>query len=228
MLPPSFFIDSSSRVSTRQADTNLRNVCTTPISKLHPSDTTYRDEEHMAQTRPIIHLPPILLPASYSISVGSSIRRRLLTNTTNNTRLHLRPLPSKFPSRINSDVLPSRQITRSRCSRMARQTETRTLRTTRKSASRAVGVWVLLRCMSGYRYKRWTERHMLNTFFSQVSIRAFFPIWVFLYVVQFLLMPVVSRDFWVSEFFGNSLYLIAFGYYFVITFLGYNGMFVLR
>ncbi|GAB7346163.1 hypothetical protein MBLNU457_4907t1 [Dothideomycetes sp. NU457] len=55
-----------------------------------------------------------------------------------------------------------------------------------------------------------------------VSIRAFFPLWVFLYVVQFLLMPVISRDYWVSEFFGNSLYLIAFGYYFVITFLGYN------
>ena len=56
-----------------------------------------------------------------------------------------------------------------------------------------------------------------------VSIRAFFPVWVFLYVVQFLLMPLISRDYWVSEFFGNSLYLAAFGYYFVITFLGYNG-----
>lgn len=61
---------------------------------------------------------------------------------------------------------------------------------------------------------------------SQVSIRAFFPLWVFLYVVQFLLMPVISRDYWVAEFFGNSLYLIAFGYYFVITFLGYNGTFL--
>lgn len=57
----------------------------------------------------------------------------------------------------------------------------------------------------------------------QVSIRAFFPLWVFLYVVQFLLMPAISRDFWVSEFFGNTLYLVAFGYYFVVTFLGYNG-----
>ncbi|KAF2155377.1 UNC-50 [Myriangium duriaei CBS 260.36] len=57
-----------------------------------------------------------------------------------------------------------------------------------------------------------------------VSIRAFFPVWVFLYVVQFLLMPVISRDYWVSEFFGNLLYLVAFGYYFVITFLGYNAL----
>lgn len=37
-------------------------------------------------------------------------------------------------------------------------------------------------------------------------------------------MPVISRDYWVSLFFGNTLYLVAFGYYFVITFLGYNGM----
>ncbi|KAK8222083.1 translation initiation factor IF-2 [Zalaria obscura] len=47
-----------------------------------------------------------------------------------------------------------------------------------------------------------------------VSIRAFFPVWVWLYVVQFLLMPVIARDNFVSVFFGNSLYLIAFGYYF--------------
>ncbi|KAJ9620898.1 translation initiation factor IF-2 [Taxawa tesnikishii (nom. ined.)] len=56
-----------------------------------------------------------------------------------------------------------------------------------------------------------------------VSIRAFLPVWVFLYVIQFLLMPVIARDYWVSLFFGNSLYLVAFGYYFVVSFLGYNG-----
>jgi hypothetical protein len=60
---------------------------------------------------------------------------------------------------------------------------------------------------------------------AQVSIRAFFPVWVFLYVIQFVLMPVIARDAYVSVFFGNSLYLLAFGYYVVITFLGYNGVF---
>jgi hypothetical protein len=57
-----------------------------------------------------------------------------------------------------------------------------------------------------------------------VSIRAFLPLWVFLYVLQFLFMPLIARDYWVSNFFGNTMYLLAFGYYFVITFLGYNGM----
>lgn len=37
-------------------------------------------------------------------------------------------------------------------------------------------------------------------------------------------MPLIARDYWVSNFFGNTMYLLAFGYYFVITFLGYNGM----
>lgn len=44
-------------------------------------------------------------------------------------------------------------------------------------------------------------------------------------MLQFLFMPLIARDYWVSNFFGNTMYLLAFGYYFVITFLGYNGMY---
>jgi len=55
-------------------------------------------------------------------------------------------------------------------------------------------------------------------------MRAFLPIWVFLYVLQFLLMPLIAQDYWVSNFFGNTMYLTALSYYFVITFLGYNGV----
>jgi len=40
-----------------------------------------------------------------------------------------------------------------------------------------------------------------------------------------MFMPLIARDYWVSNFFGNTMYLLALGYYFVITFLGYNGMF---
>ena len=56
-----------------------------------------------------------------------------------------------------------------------------------------------------------------------MSIRAFIPIWTFLYVLQFLLMPLIAPDYWVSNLFGNTMYLLALSYYFVITFLGYNG-----
>lgn len=38
-------------------------------------------------------------------------------------------------------------------------------------------------------------------------------------------MPLIKQDYWVSNFFGNTMYLLALSYYFVITFLGYNGMF---
>ncbi|KAF2648093.1 UNC-50 family protein [Lophiostoma macrostomum CBS 122681] len=57
-----------------------------------------------------------------------------------------------------------------------------------------------------------------------VAIRAFVPVWVFLYVVQFLLMPVIASKHWVSLALGNTLYLIALNYYFIITFLGYNAL----
>ncbi|KAI9759837.1 MAG: hypothetical protein M4579_002044 [Chaenotheca gracillima] len=38
------------------------------------------------------------------------------------------------------------------------------------------------------------------------------------------MMPLVLRDMWISIFLGNLLYLIAFSYYSVITFLGYNAL----
>ncbi|KAF2008201.1 UNC-50 [Amniculicola lignicola CBS 123094] len=57
-----------------------------------------------------------------------------------------------------------------------------------------------------------------------VAIRAFVPVWVFLYFVQFVLMPVVATKHWVSLLVGNSLYLVALNYYFIITFLGYNAL----
>lgn len=57
-----------------------------------------------------------------------------------------------------------------------------------------------------------------------VAIRAFFPVWVWLYVMQFILWPLIARDNWVSMFFGNTLYLVALGYYTIICFLGYNAL----
>ncbi|KAK0290686.1 hypothetical protein LTR35_000118 [Friedmanniomyces endolithicus] len=57
-----------------------------------------------------------------------------------------------------------------------------------------------------------------------VAIRAFLPIWTFLYLLQFLLLPLIARDYWVSNLFGNTMYLLALSYYFVITFLGYNAL----
>lgn len=57
-----------------------------------------------------------------------------------------------------------------------------------------------------------------------VHCNSFLLIWLCLYVIQFLLLPVLNRTNWISLFLGNTLYLIALCYYFVITFLGYSNM----
>jgi UNC-50 family len=65
-----------------------------------------------------------------------------------------------------------------------------------------------------------------------VHCNSFFPVFVFVYVVQFLIMPLLIRDLWyplindvncrISMFLGNTLYAVALIYYTYITFLGYN------
>ncbi|KAJ5335431.1 hypothetical protein N7452_007834 [Penicillium brevicompactum] len=59
-----------------------------------------------------------------------------------------------------------------------------------------------------------------------VSNRAFFPLYLHLYVVQFLLLPLLTRSpsNFLATFLGNSLYLSALIYYTYITFLGYNAL----
>lgn len=57
-----------------------------------------------------------------------------------------------------------------------------------------------------------------------VAIRAFFPVYVCLYVIQFILMPLLARHNAVSTFFANTLYLVAHSYWTVIIFLGYNSL----
>jgi hypothetical protein len=61
---------------------------------------------------------------------------------------------------------------------------------------------------------------------EQVSNRAFFPLYLHLYVVQFLLLPLLTRSpsNFLATFLGNTLYLSALTYYTYITFLGYNAL----
>ncbi|KAL2816323.1 UNC-50 [Aspergillus granulosus] len=59
-----------------------------------------------------------------------------------------------------------------------------------------------------------------------VANRAFFPLYLHLYVVQFLLLPLLTRSpsNFLATFLGNTLYLSAVTYYTYITFLGYNAL----
>uniref|UniRef100_A0A182SND3 Uncharacterized protein n=1 Tax=Anopheles maculatus TaxID=74869 RepID=A0A182SND3_9DIPT len=56
-----------------------------------------------------------------------------------------------------------------------------------------------------------------------VHLNAFFPPLILLHFIQlFFYHPLISRDWFVSTFIGNTIWLLALGYYIYITFLGYN------
>lgn len=56
-----------------------------------------------------------------------------------------------------------------------------------------------------------------------VHLNAFFPPLILLHFVQlFFYHPLISQDWFISTFIGNSLWLAALSYYIYITFLGYN------
>lgn len=51
---------------------------------------------------------------------------------------------------------------------------------------------------------------------------AFLIVWVLLYLVQFVLLPLIRLHKWISLLIGNTLYAIAFCHYFILTFYGYS------
>lgn len=57
-----------------------------------------------------------------------------------------------------------------------------------------------------------------------VSTRAFFPPYVLLYIVQYILMPAIDHSNKASTFVANTLYLVAGLYWTLITFLGFNSL----
>jgi len=68
------------------------------------------------------------------------------------------------------------------------------------------------------------EGEMEFMYCVDIAVRAFFPVWLFLYVIQYIMWPLLNKDYWISTLLGNSLYLIAFSFYSVISFLGYNAL----
>lgn len=66
-------------------------------------------------------------------------------------------------------------------------------------------------------------------FSFDVHLNAFFPILVILHFVQLFVYHIfIEREWFVSTWFGNTLWLIALGYYVYITFLGYSSLQFLR
>lgn len=58
-----------------------------------------------------------------------------------------------------------------------------------------------------------------------VHCNSFFPAFLVLHVLQFLLVPIILHaPAFVSTFISNSIFLLAFGYYYFITGLGYSAL----
>lgn len=57
-----------------------------------------------------------------------------------------------------------------------------------------------------------------------IHCNAFLVVWVALYVVQLIILPILRFSLVLGVLLGNTLYLGAIGYYFVITFYGYNAL----
>ncbi|PXF48679.1 Protein unc-50-like [Gracilariopsis chorda] len=55
-----------------------------------------------------------------------------------------------------------------------------------------------------------------------VHCNSFFPFFILLYVLQYFLLLLFMREGYVSTFLANATYALAFGYYFYVTFLGYD------
>ncbi|SCW00191.1 LAFE_0B11452g1_1 [Lachancea fermentati] len=61
-----------------------------------------------------------------------------------------------------------------------------------------------------------------------VHCNAYLAVWCLLYLLQFLLLPVINLHKWIGLFIGNTLYCTAFSYYFVLTFYGYSQLPILK
>lgn len=56
-----------------------------------------------------------------------------------------------------------------------------------------------------------------------VHLNAFYPPLIIIHFIQlFFYNAVISQDWFISRLFGNTLWLLAIGYYVYITFLGYS------
>ena len=142
---PLLACDQVSRMGTRHKLTmSHRNVSLLHSTCTLTSADLTRNEKHLASSRSLVHLPPLFLPRPDGLGMGPRIRRRRVTNITDNPSLCLRPLSRNIPTCIDRDVLSGRQISRTGRGRMAGQEEARAVWTAGKSTSRAVGVWILL------------------------------------------------------------------------------------
>jgi len=74
-----------------------------------------------------------------------------------------------------------------------------------------------------------TELDVEWGFCFDVHLNAFFPLLVILHFIQlFFYSILISKPWFIATLFGNTLWLVAIGYYLYITFLGYHSLHILE
>ncbi|KAK9830011.1 hypothetical protein WJX72_009176 [[Myrmecia] bisecta] len=68
------------------------------------------------------------------------------------------------------------------------------------------------------------EQHVEWMYAFDVHCNSYFPLFILLYVVQFLLSPLLLWRSFVSAVLSNALYAIALAYYHYLNFLGYSAL----
>lgn len=87
--------------------------------------------------------------------------------------------------------------------------------------------WLILN-RAVFKFRSAVDSQVEWAYCFDVHCNAFLIIWVMLYFLQFLLLPVIHLHKWIGLFVGNSLYCFAFAHYFILTFYGYSQLAFLK
>ena len=87
--------------------------------------------------------------------------------------------------------------------------------------------WLILNRPT-FKFRSAVETQVEWAYCFDVHCNAFLIIWVALYFMQFLLLPVIHLHRWIGLLVGNALYCFAFAHYFILTFYGYSQMTFLK
>lgn len=85
----------------------------------------------------------------------------------------------------------------------------------------ATTFWLILN-RPYFKFRSASESQVEWAYCFDVHCNAFLIIWVLLYFLQFVLLPIIKLHRWIGLFVGNTLYCLAFGHYFILTFYGYS------
>ncbi|CAI4623490.1 CEL_1a_G0033890.mRNA.1.CDS.1 [Saccharomyces cerevisiae] len=83
-------------------------------------------------------------------------------------------------------------------------------------------IFYLLLNRSHFKFKSSQNSVVEWAYCFDVHCNSFLIILLCLYFIQFLLLPIINLQNWISLLIGNSLYCFAIGHYFILTFYGYN------